>query len=106
MKGSQTDLNIRGAYLHMAADAAVSLGVVVAGLAIVMTGWNWLDPVIGLIIVAIILAGTWSLLRESLQLALHAVPAHIDIAAIDAYPRRQPGVAHIHDLHIWSMSTT
>ena len=106
MKGSKGDLNIRGAYLHMAADAAVSLGVVVAGVAIVFTGWHWIDPASSLIIVAVIVASTWGLLRESTQLALSAVPAHIDLPAVDAYLRARPGVADIHDLHIWGMSTT
>jgi cobalt-zinc-cadmium efflux system protein len=106
MKGSKEDLNIRGAYLHMAADAAVSLGVVVAGIAMIYTGWYWLDPVISLIIVAVIIIGTWGLLRESVQLALNAVPAHIEVAAINSYLRQCPGVTDIHDLHIWGMSTT
>jgi cobalt-zinc-cadmium efflux system protein len=106
MKGSKGDLNIRGAYLHMATDAAVSLGVVVAGIAMIFTGWYWLDPVISLVIVAVIVIGTWGLLSESVQLALSAVPAHIEVAAIDAYLRQCPGVTDIHDLHIWGMSTT
>lgn len=106
MKGSKGDLNIRAAYLHMAADAAVSLGVVVAGIAMIFTGWYWLDPVISLVIVAVIIIGTWGLLRESVQLALSAVPAHIEVAAIDGYLRQCPGVTNIHDLHIWGMSTT
>ena len=104
--GRRGDLNIRGAYLHMAADAAVSLGVVLAGLMIMFTGWNWLDPVIGLVIVAVILYGTWGLLRESVQLALNAVPPHIDAAAVAAHLRQLAGVSEIHDLHIWAMSTT
>jgi len=106
MKGSKGDLNIRGAYLHMAADAAVSLGVAVAGLVMIFTGWYWLDPVISLVIVAVIVAGTWSLLRESVQLALSAVPAHIDASAVETYLRQLSGVTDIHDLHIWGMSTT
>lgn len=106
VKGSKGDLNIRGAYLHMAADAAVSLGVVVAGVAMMFTGWYWLDPVTSLVIVAVIVAGTWGLLRESLQLALNAVPAHIDVSEVEAYLRQCPGVTDIHDLHIWGMSTT
>jgi cobalt-zinc-cadmium efflux system protein len=106
VKGSKDDLNIRGAYLHMAADAAVSLGVVVAGGVILLTGWNWLDPAISLVIVAVILVGTWGLLRESLRLALDAVPAHIDVAAVAAHLGALPGVAAVHDLHIWGMSTT
>ena len=106
VKGSKGDLNIRAAYLHMAADAAVSLGVVVAGVLMMFTGWFWLDPVTSLLIVAVIVAGTWGLLRESLQLALNAVPTHIDVSEVEAYLRQCPGVADIHDLHIWGMSTT
>lgn len=106
LKGSKDDLNIRGAYLHMAADAAVSAGVVVSGMAIMLTGWFWLDPVISLIIITVVIYSTWGLLRDSVQLILSAVPAHIDIAAIDAYLRRQPGVMDIHDLHVWGLSTT
>lgn len=105
-RGSKGDLNIRGAYLHMAADAAISLGVAVAGIAMMFTGWYWLDPVISLVIVAVIVIGTWSLLRESAQLALSAVPAHIDAFAVETYLIQCPGVAGIHDLHIWGMSTT
>jgi len=105
-KGSQGDLNIRGAYLHMAADAAVSLGVVMAGMAMIVTGWYWLDPVISLVIVGVVVYGTWGLLKESLELALNAVPAQIDVAQIDAYLRALPGVDDIHDLHVWGMSTT
>ena len=106
VKGSKDDLNIRGAYLHMAADAAVSLGVVIAGIAIIFTGWYWLDPVVSLVIVAVIMTGTWGLLRESVQLALSAVPPHIDVSAVETYLRHCPGVTDIHDLHIWGMSTT
>lgn len=106
VKGSKGDLNIRGAYLHMAADAAVLLGVVVAGLTIMATGWFWLDPVISLAIIAVVVYGTWGLLRESMELALNAVPSNIDIDQIDAYLRSQPGVTDIHDLHVWGMSTT
>jgi cobalt-zinc-cadmium efflux system protein len=106
MQGSKVDLNIRGAYLHMAADAAVSLGVVLAGIAMIFTGWYWLDPVISLVIVIVVVIGTWGLLRESAQLALSAVPANIEVPAIEAYLRQCPGVADFHDLHIWGMSTT
>ena len=105
-KGSKGDLNIRGAYLHMAADAAVSLGVVVAGVVMLVTGWYWLDPVISLVIVTVILVGTWGLLRESAHLALDAVPPHIDVAAVASYLETLPGVTGLHDLHIWGMSTT
>jgi len=106
MKGSKGDLNIRGAYLHMAADAAVSLGVVIAGIVMIFTSWYWLDPVISLAIVAVIVIGTWGLLRESVQLAMSAVPPHIDVSAVDIFLRQCPGVTDIHDLHIWGMSTT
>ena len=106
VKGSKGDLNIRSAYLHMAADAGVSLGVVVAGVVMLITDWYWLDPVISLVIVAVILVGTWGLLRESVHLALDAVPPHIDVAAVASYLERLPGVAGLHDLHIWGMSTT
>jgi len=106
VKGSKGDLNIRGAYLHMVADAAVSFGVVAAALVMTLTGWLWLDPAVSLAIVAVIVFGTWSLLRESLDLALHAVPASIDVDAIEAYLRSLPGVTDIHDLHVWGMSTT
>ena len=106
VKGSKGDLNIRGAYLHMLADAGVSLGVAIAGVAMLYTGWYWLDPVISLAIVAVIVLGTWGLLRESLQLALNAIPEHIDAAAVETYLRGCAGVTDIHDLHIWGMSTT
>jgi cobalt-zinc-cadmium efflux system protein len=104
--GRKADLNIRGAFLHMAADAAVSAGVVLAGIAILYTGWGWLDPLLSLIIVAIILIGTWGLLRDSLNLAMDAVPAHIDPEAVRSYLQGLPGVDDVHDLHIWAMSTT
>ena len=100
------DLNARGAFLHMAADAAVSLGVVAAGAAILATGWTWLDPAVSLVIAVVILAGTWGLLREALDLALDAVPAGIDTAAVAASLAALPGVTAVHDLHVWAMSTT
>lgn len=106
LSGSKGDLNIRGAYLHMVADAAVSLGVVLAGLAMLYTGWYLLDPLMSLVIVAVILWGTWGLLRESVQLALGAVPPHVDAAAVAQYLRQIPGVADVHDLHVWALSTT
>lgn len=106
IKDGKSDLNIRGAYLHMAVDAAVSLGVVITGLLMLQTGWYWLDPFISLVIVAVIVAGTWGLLRESMQLVLNAVPNHIDLSAIESHLLGLPGVASIHDLHIWGMSTT
>ncbi len=104
--GRKGDLNIRGAFLHMASDALVALGVVVAGGLILLTGQTWLDPAVSLIIGAIIVMGTWSLMRESLDLALQAVPTGIDRAAVLGYLAGLPGVAEVHDLHIWGMSTT
>jgi cobalt-zinc-cadmium efflux system protein len=105
-KDSKSDLNIRGAYLHMAADTAVSLGVALAGVAMFYTGWYWLDPAISLVIVAVIVISTWGLLREAVKLILIAVPAHIDVNALETYLRQCDGVTDIHDLHIWGMSTT
>lgn len=106
LKGRHSDLNVRGAYLHMMADAAVSLGVVVVGAAILITGWNWVDPLVGLAIVAIILAGTWGLLRDSFDLAMDAAPAGIDVAEVRAGLLSLPGVQDVHDLHVWALSTT
>jgi cobalt-zinc-cadmium efflux system protein len=100
------DLNIRGAFQHMAADAAVSLGVALAGMAMLYTGWTRLDPVVSLVIAAAIVASTWGLLRDSLNLSLHAVPSRIDTGLIRGYLSALDGVAEIHDLHIWGMSTT
>ncbi len=104
--GRHDDLNIRGAYLHMAADAAISLSVAIAGGLILWTGWNWLDPASSLAVAVVILAGTWGLLRESLDLALHAVPSGIDVDGIRQYLLAQPGVTAVHHLHIWGLSTT
>jgi len=104
--GRDGDLNIRGAYLHMAADAAVSAGVVAAGVLIMMTGWLWVDPVTSLVIVAVIVWGTWGLLRESTAMSMAAVPSTIDPATVRSYLASLPGVVSIHDLHIWPMSTT
>ena len=100
------DLNVRGAYLHMVADAAVSAAVVVAGLVIRYTGLQWIDPVMGLVVAIVILVGTWSLMRDSMRLALAAVPDHIDADAVRDYLEALPGVTAVHDLHIWAMSTT
>ncbi len=104
--GRKEDLNVRGAFLHMAADATVSGGVVVAGLLILLTGQLWLDPLTSLVINAVIIAGTWSLLRESLAMSLGAVPAGIVPAEVRGFLTELPGVAALHDLHIWSMSTS
>jgi len=104
--GRDADLNIRGAYLHMAADAAVSAAVVVAGIAILFTGWNWLDPAVSLVVAFVIVWGTWGLLRDSAAMSLDAVPRRIDPAAVRDFLAGRPGVAQVHDLHIWPMSTT
>lgn len=106
MRGRKGDLNIRGAYLHMVADAAVSAGVVVAGLLIWLTGLAWIDPVTSLVIVGIIAVGTWGLLKDSVKMALLAVPDGIDESAVRALLEGCPGVTGVHDLHIWPMSTT
>ena len=106
MSGRKGDLNIRGAYLHMAADAVVSLGVVLAGIAILYTGWLWIDPVVSLVVAVVILVSTWKLLRDSLNLAMDSVPEGIDPQAIESYLRGLSGVEAVHDLHIWGMSTT
>ena len=105
-KGSKHDLNLRAAFQHLLADAAVSAGVVAAGALVLYTGFTWIDPVTSLIITAIIAAGSWSLLRESVQLGLHAVPPSINEAKVRAFLAQQPGVTEVHDLHIWPMSTT
>ncbi len=106
MSGRHHDLNVRGAFLHMAADAAVSLGVVVAGMVIAATGWFALDPVVSLLIAAAIVWGTWGLLKESLHLAMDAVPRGIDLESVEECLRSAPGVIAVHDLHVWAMSTT
>ena len=105
MKGCKHDLNIKGAFLHLASDALISFGVVVAGVLILMTGWYWLDPVVGLLIVAVILYGTWDLLRDSLNLLLDAVPVNVDRQAVQDFLCQWPGVSAIYDLHIWGLST-
>jgi cobalt-zinc-cadmium efflux system protein len=106
LRGRKQDLNIRAAFSHMAADAGVSAGVVLAGLIIAATGWMWVDPVISLVIVGVILFSTWGLLHESMNLALDAVPDHIDTERVRAYLCGLPGVVAVHDLHIWGLSTT
>lgn len=106
LRDREHDLNVRGAYLHMAADALVSLGVVLAGVGMLYSGWTWLDPAMSLVIAMVIVGGTWGLLRDSVNLALHAVPARIDTELIRGYFSALDGVAAIHDLHIWGMSTT
>ena len=106
MSGRKGDLNIRGAFLHMAADAAVSAGVVVAGFIILKTGLTWIDPVTSLVIVAVIAIGTWGLLRDSVNMSLQATPPGLDPVEIGDFLRGQDGVQEIHDLHVWPMSTT
>jgi cobalt-zinc-cadmium efflux system protein len=106
LSGRDRDLNIRGAFLHMAADAVVSLGVVLAGIAILTTGQWWFDPVVSLIIVAVIIFGTWQLLQDSINLALDGVPPGIELVAVRTYLEQLEGVTEVHDLHIWAMSTT
>jgi len=106
LSGKDHDLNIRGAFLHMAADAVVSLGVVVSGALILFYSWNWVDPLISLLIAAVIFLSTWGLLRDSLNLAVDAVPKNVDPGAVREYLSGLPGVRELHDLHIWPMSTT
>jgi cobalt-zinc-cadmium efflux system protein len=106
LAGSRDDLNLRGVYLHMAADAAVSLAVVIAGGAVIFTGWYWLDPALTLLVSALIVWQTFDLLKQSLGLALQAVPPGIDAAAVRDFLNGLPGVTEVHDLHIWAMSTT
>jgi cobalt-zinc-cadmium efflux system protein len=106
MKGQKNDLNIRGAFLHMAADAGVSLGVVVAGLLIMLTGILWIDPVMSFVIILVILWGTWRLFTDSINLALDAVPKHIKLENVRHFLLSQAGVRSVHDLHVWAMSTS
>lgn len=103
--GQKGDVNVRGAYLHMLTDALVSLGVVLGGGLVLLTGWQWLDPLISFAILALIAYGSWDLLRETMQLVLQAVPAGIDPAAVRRFLLAQPGVTQVHDLHIWPLST-
>ncbi len=105
-RGRKGDLNVKGAFLHMASDAAVSAGVVISGLIIFVSGWTWVDPVTSLIIAALILVSTWGLLRDSVNLALDKVPEGIDVAEVQAFLADLPGVTGVHDLHIWPLSTT
>lgn len=104
--GRRHDLNVRGAYLHMLADAGVSVAVALAGAGMLWLGWRWLDPAISVAVAVVIFVGTWALLRDSVAMALQAVPNNIDAAAVHAFLTGQPGVTGIHDLHIWAMSTT
>lgn len=106
LKGQKNDLNIKGAFLHMVADAGVSLGVVVAGILINITGKLWIDSITSFVIVLVILWGTWKLFAASIDLALDAVPRHIDVQKVRSFLLNQKGVEGLHDLHIWALSTT
>ncbi len=106
MSGSKSDLNIRGAFLHMAADAAISLGVMLAGILILFTGWLWIDPIVSIVVLVVILVGTWGLFTESLGLSLDAAPAGIDPEKVRAEIAGIDGVADVHHLHVWALSTT
>jgi cobalt-zinc-cadmium efflux system protein len=106
MRGSKEDLNVRGAFMHMAADAAISAAVAVSGLVILLTGWSWLDPLMSLVVVSVIVFGTWGLGRDAMRLAMAAVPPGVDATSIRAYLVQLPGVSDVHDLHVWALSTT
>jgi cobalt-zinc-cadmium efflux system protein len=106
LSGRKTDVNVRGAFLHLAADAIVSFAVVVAGIAIWKTGWGWLDPAVSLVVSVLVLTSTWGLLREALHLALAGVPEGVNVVAVQDFLRTRPGVCEVHDLHIWPMGTT
>ena len=106
MAGSKGDLNVRAAFLHMLGDAAIAAGVVVAGVIIMFTGWQWMDPAVSLAISVLVILGTWGLLRDSVNLALHGVPEGIDVNRVQHYLASIDGVTEVHDLHIWGMSTT
>jgi cobalt-zinc-cadmium efflux system protein len=106
MRGRRHDLNIRGAFLHMAADALVSAGVVVAGLLALGFGWSWIDPLVSLLIAVIIIAGTWNLFRQSLHLLFDGVPEQIDLTKVRKYLESLPTVDRVHDLHVWAMGTS
>lgn len=106
MRGSKEDLNVRGAFLHMAADAAISAAVAVSGLIILFTGASWLDPLMSLIVVSVIVYGTWGLGRDAMRLAMAAVPSSVDMPRVEQYLKQLPGVRDVHDLHVWALSTT
>ena len=105
-RGREDDINIRGAFVHLVADAAVSAGVVVAGIVVWQTGWAWIDPATSLAVSVVIVVGTWKLVREATHLLLDAVPARLDSTEVEAFLKAVPSVAGVHDLHIWSLSTT
>jgi cobalt-zinc-cadmium efflux system protein len=106
LSGRKEDLNIRGAFLHMAADALMSIGVVISGIAIIFTGFRLIDPIVSLIISAIILSSTWSLLKESVSMAMDSVPQHIDIKKVVEHLKSMEEIEEVHDIHIWNMSTS
>jgi len=106
LSGRDEDMNIRGAFLHMVADALVSVGVVLAGVAILLTGWLWFDSVISLMIVVVIVIGTWNLFKDALELILDGVPKQIELIVVRTFLQELQGVTQVHDLHIWAMSTT
>jgi cobalt-zinc-cadmium efflux system protein len=106
LRGGEHDLNVRGAFMHLLADAAVSLGVVAGGAVILLSGWYWIDPVVSLVISGVIVWSTWGLLRNAVNLSLQAVPSDIEPAVVREYLQTLPGVSSVHDLHIWAMSTT
>ena len=106
LSGEKRDLNIQGAFLHLVADAAVSVGVVLAGGAILLTGWSWIDPAMSIIIAGVIIWGTWGLLKDAFRLSLDAVPSEIDPSEVRKYLEALADVTRVHDLHIWAMSTT
>ena len=103
--GQRADVNVRGAYLHMLTDALVSVGVVAGGAVVYLTGWQWLDPLISLALLAVIAVGSWGLLRDTLRLGLQAVPLGLDLAAVRSYLLARPGVQSVHDLHVWNLSS-
>jgi len=106
LRGNHADINLRGVFLHMAGDALVSVGVIAAAGLILVTGWTWLDPLVSVAIVLIIVAGTWGLLREAIDLAMDAAPEGADVGSIQTFLTACDGVTDVHDLHIWAMSTT
>lgn len=105
-RDKESDLNVKGAYLHLMADALVSLGTVVAGLIIIGTGWYWVDPVVSLVIIVVIIVSTWNLLRESLRLSMDAMPPGIEMARIREAALKIPGIKDIYHIHVWAVSTT
>ncbi len=106
LRGKDSDLNVKSAFMHLASDAVLALGVAVSGAVMLATGWLWLDPAVSIVLSVVILAGTWSLFKRSFHLALQGVPDHIDIEGVRSYLGSLPGVSHVHDLHVWAMSTT